>query len=379
MNVIKDNNNKIIKLESFWRSSLKSKTKDINNQLYPYPKEGKLWTDKEQFLDKLKIVNKFLEGAKKFIKIKDKLEHKNCLLCDEKNITKGYFLENNILWEEGLYHYIETHNIKPTYDFIDFIYQFNYHKKKSKRVLKLSSRTYIVDDIKYLKVEKNQLLILDALMEHGGYTKKYIGKESKYSEHAGLLDFNNTGLEKVIISGKTNRVDKGDDDIFLPSNMPDAFDYEYIFHTHPPTPKPGGRAIYGILYEFPSISDIFHFIDHFNMGLTQGSLVICPEGMYNIRKYKFDRSKIKINENKLYKLLLKMYEDVQEQAIDKYGTDFTTYVFYSKIANDMTFIDKINILLHEYNLHIDFFPRIKEKNRWIIDTLYLPVYVTEPV
>ena len=65
--------------------------------------------------------------------------------------------------------------------------------------------------------------------------------------------------------------------------------------------------------------------------------------------------------------------------IDKYGTDFTTYIFYSKIANDMTFIDKINVLLHEYNLHIDFFPRIKEKNRWIIDTLYLPVYVTEPV
>ena len=99
-----------------------------------------------------------------------------------------------------------------------------------------------------------------------------------------LLDFNNSGLEKIIISGNTSRVDANDDVIFLPKNMIDAFDYEYIFHTHPPTPKQGARANVGILYEFPSISDLFHFMDHYNEGKTQGSIVIAPEGMYIIRK-----------------------------------------------------------------------------------------------
>ena len=45
----------------------------------------------------------------------------------------------------------------------------------------------------------------------------------------------------------------------------DASFYQYLFHTHPPTPKPGGRAGEGIVYEFPSIGDILHFIDHFNL------------------------------------------------------------------------------------------------------------------
>ena len=56
-----------------------------------------------------------------------------------------------------------------------------------------------------------------------------------------------------------------------------------MFHTHPPTPFPGSRVVDGILYEFPSISDIYHFADHFNAGETQGSLIIAPEGMYIIR------------------------------------------------------------------------------------------------
>ena len=42
--------------------------------------------------------------------------------------------------------------------------------------------------------------------------KKYIDKSSnlRFSEHFGLLDFNKTRLEKIIISAKTNREDKDD-------------------------------------------------------------------------------------------------------------------------------------------------------------------------
>jgi len=106
-----------------------------------------------------------------------------------------------------------------------------------------------------------------------------------------LLDFDNNGLEKIIVSGNTNRVDTNDEDIFLPGNMIDMFDYEYIFHTHPSTHGVGGRAKYGILYEFPSMGDIFHFLDHYNEGKTQGSMIIAPEGMFVIRKHIHDDKK----------------------------------------------------------------------------------------
>ena len=65
--------------------------------------------------------------------------------------------------------------------------------------------------------------------------------------------------------------------------MIDAVDFEYMFHTHPATPYPGARINEGILYEFPSVSDLFHLIDHHNDGITQGSMIITPEGMYIIK------------------------------------------------------------------------------------------------
>ena len=161
--------------------------------------------------------------------------------------------------------------------------------------------------------------------------------------------------------------------------MKEAKDYEYIFHTHPPTPKHGGRAKeMGILYEFPSISDIFHFIDHFNDGTTQGSMVITPEGLYNIRKLIFDSKKLKLDEETLYTEMRNAMRNAQTKALDKYGTDFTTYDFYSKIAQDREYIGMINKVLNKYQITIDYFSRqVDEKGKWYIDTIYLPIYVIE--
>ena len=162
--------------------------------------------------------------------------------------------------------------------------------------------------------------------------------------------------------------------------MADAYDYEYIFHTHPPTPKVGGRAVEGILYEFPSSSDILHFVDHYNDGNTQGSIVITPEGMYVIRKHITNNKKININEDELYNKLNGVFNKLQKEAINKFGKKFSENTFYKKISQDVTYIDKLNIFLHEYHLHIDFFSRIQDDNgRWVLDTVYLPVYVVEPV
>ena len=62
---------------------------------------------------------------------------------------------------------------------------------------------------------------MDALMKHGGYSKKYVDKINKniqrYSEHAGILLFNNKGLEHILLSCKTDRIDVDDPTIYMPN------------------------------------------------------------------------------------------------------------------------------------------------------------------
>lgn len=67
---------------------------------------------------------------------------------------------------------------------------------------------------------------------------------------------------------------------------------KYIFHTHPTTPYIGSRFKNGIIYEFPSIMDINHFIEHHNRGELQISMVITPEGLYIIRKNHLIKTKL---------------------------------------------------------------------------------------
>ena len=135
---------------------------------------------------------------------------------------------------------------------------------------------------KYFKLDYNQILILDSLLDIGGKEKKFFDKNNnlRYSEHFGLLDFDQNSLSKIIISSKKMREDDEDIEILLPNDFNDIKHFEFMFHTHPATPKPGYRARDGVLYEFPSISDIFHFAEHYNNGKTQGSIVIAPEGIY---------------------------------------------------------------------------------------------------
>jgi hypothetical protein len=370
----------IYKLESVWRKNKKDAKVDLNSKIFPWPiNRDTSWQNQENFLDKLKEIETHLLKHRMYKKY---TKNYNCKFNDKKNVTNKLFILNNICWENGLYHYIEKHNVKPSNIFIDFIFSFAIPKKiKSKIIKRINGKKIIRYDKQFLKISKNQILILDALMEHGSnkkYVDKYKDGSFKYSEHSGLLDFNKFGLEKIVVSANTTRIDKGDDDIYLPQNMPDALDYEFIFHTHPPTPKPGSRAKVGILYEFPSISDIYHFIDHHNDGNTQGSIIIAPEGIYIIRKYKFNNKKIHINENKLYDEFDDELYEAQHDAIDKYGTKFSKELFYEKIAQDRHYIDIMNKVINKYDLHIDYFPRIKDKNnKWVVDTLYLPIYVVE--
>lgn len=380
MNIVKFKN-KTYKYESVFREKEKTVIYDSKNHPYPFPEHhNKKWVQRDVFLKKLEEVEKYLDKIKKFKKY-DK--SKSCPLDKHKNISNGLYTLNSIRWEDGLKHYIKEHNHKPSMDFMDVIFRFiPPHKDKGLTIARINGIVVTKFEKKYLKIDRNQMMIMDALMEHGGY-KKYTDKNKKeifrYSEHYGLLDFNNNGLEKFIVSANTTRVDKGDEEIFMPQNMIDALDYEYIFHTHPPTPKVGGRVDIGILYDFPSVSDVFHFLDHYNDGVLQGSLVIAPEGLYNIRKLKFDNIPIKFNEDRFYIKINKLMDELNEEAIEKYGEKFTDEFFYSKIAQDKYYINEINVVMNEVGLHIDYFPRIKDaKDEWVIDTLYLPIYVVEP-
>lgn len=372
--------NKIYRYESFWRSSITSRTLDYNGKVLPYPKINIKWQGRNLFLGKLILAQKNLKKKGKFIEY-EKEEFKNCLICGKKNVTKILYDVNRTRWEDGLVHYIEEHKIKPSDEFIDIIFKYMIDPRVLSRKKTIKGTQIVKYNKVYLKLDRNQILIMDALMQHGS-KRSYIddknNKVYRYSEHAGLLDFDQNKLEKIIVSGNTTRVDEYDDEIYLPNNIKDAFDYEYIFHTHPATPKPGGRVKYGVLYEFPSISDMFHFMDHYNNGKTQGSIIIAAEGMYVIKKKKHDNNNININEDKFYRECVDKYKKVQNNAIKKYGIKFTDNGFYSKIAQDKTYINELNKIFNKYKMHVDFYSRVKNsKNRWIIDTIYLPVYAIE--
>jgi hypothetical protein len=387
-------------LEKIFRKHKSDKTKDSNGKLYGYPKKGKTeMIDKEVIIKRLQNLQNLLEIKNKFYDYNKKYD---CLLCDKKNITTKRYYHNKVMWEDSLIHYIKEHDIEINDMFREYIYKVKLDKiindieednnillsdkiKRTKNVDKISKKSIMIlkkirkNNMNYVKIDKRQLLILDALMIHGGFTKKYSNNKStdqRYSEHAGLLDFEKMTVQKIIVAGNTSRIDTGDDEIFLPLNIEDMFDYEYIFHTHPPTPKEGGRVKSGILYEFPSMSDIFHFIDHHNDGKVIGSIVVCAEGLYNIRKNILDRKIIDIDEDDIYKKYQKIIRKVQKKAIDKYGSNFSRNTFYSKISQDNTYIDMINKLLKDYELYIDFFPRVKNEhsndNEWILNTTFLP-------
>lgn len=385
-------NKKAYFYEGLWRLSKKEKMFDDVGFKFKYPKHSKKsWKSKELFLKKLIRLEGNLENQKKFTKLKSS---KDCLLCTEKNISSKLFRLVNVNWEDGYKHYIDTHNVKPNSEFMDHIFSHyigvNREKiDKSDQNLRIPSAKYTDKNNRgYIKIDKNQLLIMDALYHHGSYNKKYEDKKNKsfrFSEHAGLLHFNNGELDKINILGTTNRIDPNDKEIFLPKNTDDAYDYSYIFHTHPATPYVGARASSGILYEMPSTSDIFHFIEHYTLGQTQGSIIIAPEGMYLIRKKKFDNKsfkklkKINLNKKDIYKFIIKLQDEAIKEyppkSTDKSGNAiYDETFFFETIAQDKKYINRLNDFLEQYDLHVDYQPRKKDKNgQWIIDTVYLPI------
>lgn len=237
---------------------------------------------------------------------------------------------------------------------------------------KIKSKYISVGKTKVFVIEKNDLYILDALMHDGSQQKYAHHNNLKYSEHGGLLDFDKHGLERIIISTK-KEFDKDDPEIYFPVITDDAEDFEFMYHTHPPTPVPGARTKSGIVYEIPSLPDIETFITTFEEGKTQGSIIVAPEGFYIIRSLV---KKLHTNKYNLDDMYQKM-QYLNYKVAEKYHFNISVDTFYKKIITNTKIPNKIKDLIEKYTnkeLTIDFIKRKKDlSGNWTIKKLYLIV------
>lgn len=313
----------------------------------------------------------------------EKFKKKNICLCCEKKFDYFYIYKNKnlkIKLTDTDFHLLECHNI------INVVLY--------KRILMAKFKNF---NIEWCLLSTNQINILLGLYEVGSnqiYTEKNKNlnqsKIFRFSEHSGFIYFEDNKVSNInVITG--TRVDHSDPTIYLPKNCLEALNVNYIFHTHPKTPYIGSRIKDGIIYEFPSIPDILHFIDHHNNGKLLGSIIIAPEGLYVIRKNNFNRSNISIDEdifiNELEEIFLQCYNDSYKEynLIDydkhKENDEFKLpdNFFYNKISKNYIYINKINKVLIKYDLYIDYYARIYfDKSEftlteWLLNDIYLPL------
>jgi hypothetical protein len=298
---------------------------------------------------------------------KDDTGYKICKKCKKKFINTYFYKNKKIFTEQDIHNYLN-------HGYIDIVIYENICN------LKLDDF-----DITFIILHTNNSNIMDGLYEEGS-NKIYIDNnkninDSKiqiYSEHFGFIIIKAYKIEKINVLVK-NRIDDDDTTIFLPKPNIESFEMKYIFHTHPRGLDYGIRDEYIKLYEFPSISDIVHFIDHHNFGKLIGSLIITPEGLYNIRKYNFNKNKIKIDTDifidKFESILYSLDDIINEKYDDYFELDDTKKFFYNNISNNIEFIKIINEELEKYDIAIDYYSRIlfKDTDKYIFPNIYLPI------
>lgn len=293
-----------------------------------------------------------------------------CPFCgfEDKEKKIYYDIENKFCWGSLTYHLMKKHNYEPKNRFIQFI-------------LSLSNN-------KFFKVEINDLIFFDGLMNSGGRTKKFkyslisqqqdknkINQETKkkdyiYSEYSGYLDIQcrkKCQIENIEVSNFR----RPEPDIYMVNFYSNKLsNRQYIFHTHPPTPNAGSRIqTERIVYEFPSFDDIDSFIGLKRDFRIEGEIIFAPEGLYVMisRDRKKEIPNIKFKEKREYMNIL-------NEAYYKYLKIDNEHDFYTKPAQDYKFIKDINKLLISYNIKVLYFPReLSYDYKWIYGKIYLPI------
>ena len=314
-------------------------------------------------------------------KSKKKNKINNCVCCNKIfNYIYTYKYKNKlIIIKEADLHQLQTHNIINT----------NLYKK-------ISTTKFIGFFIEWYIISTNQLNILDGLYEVGSnqiYNEKnkniLQSNITRFSEHSGFVYFEKNKVSNINVI-TASRVDPLDPTIYMPKNCLEALNVNYIFHTHPKTPYIGSRIKNGIIYEFPSISDIIHFIEHHNNGKLLGSIIVAPEGLYIIRKNNFNRKNIYVDYDIMISELEDIFLECYNDSYIKYSyIDYNKHkinneielpktFFYNKISINYNYINRINKVLLKYDLFIDYYARNHFNkthftlNDWIFDDIYIP-------
>lgn len=314
------------------------------------------------FLEKLKLISEIaLPFVDKDILKKYQKEYE--IYKAYKNIN--FYIIANIVWPDIIDNVITKYQTFPSEYFIKVIMFTQIHDKTliNPPIILPSA---LIQKFNYIHMHYNKLLIIDALLEQGSCPRYQDQNIFIYSEHSGVISLEDNIIDNIIVSAKTDRTDSQPTKIFLPNNIPIFKDYKILFHTHPKTKTYGGRIKEGILYEFPSVSDLMNFVKYHNIGKTQLSLVAAPEGLYIIRPLIY-RSKIKIDMNifnetktfilKLEEMALADYRNILNELTD-------ANIFNKFVSTNYKYINLYNDAIKEYNLFIEYYPREKKNNEW---------------
>ena len=289
--------------------------------------------------------------------------------CDECRSHKCY-QTGNIIWSSNIQHRITDHQLYPSTYFTKAIMGIQLIDNYIINPPLILEQVNLFD---YIPLHYNKLLIIDALLKEGSFPRYENENKFIYSEHSGVISIKNKVVENIIISAETDRIDIFDNNIYLPINADMLSDYEYIFHTHPNATSYAGRIKEGIIYEFPSSSDILNFVKYHDTGIAQASLIVAPEGSYLIRPLKI---------TKTYDLKPDFYDELrryilklEKMAVKKLGklvdlSDPNT--FHEYVSNDLRYIKLYNEYLDPYNLFIEYYPRHKKNGEWCLRQINLP-------
>lgn len=335
--------------------------------------------------DLLKIGSKFLESRfDKDIELPIGNEYSKLRMIEEK-INK-YKLESGLqaYYLSPYIWIVSNKNTMVSKKFKEFIKNQDIEKLNSEKhfTLIFKNTEVRVGNKKIVLLSYKHLSILDELMYMGA--KKVFGKRNEqYIEHAGLLDINDSGkVDKIIINTHRNFSAEDDKEILFNYDLPDIQENELIFHTHPPTGGVYGRLEDDMVYDPPSPEDIIHFMENYNEGVVQNSLVITLEGYYVIKCKKLGLNTITIEDeeyfmtkyekelNKLQNKALKRHRDGNKIVKNKEN-------FFNKIDDNI--LDSINRFLENYNIEIDFTKRSYNKKikKYVVLKLYLEIIPIE--
>ena len=141
---------------------------------------------------------------------------------------------------------------------------------------------------KMIHISPNEMQLFMGLQKTGA--SRVFGRDwgtkkdrTRVMEYSGFLDFDEDGLEKVIVEDRGHALDElnardyDEYPLYTPRVYNYTEDYEYNFHTHP------GMRFGTTMTEEVHSGDVAFFAENAKgKGHTQGELVFAPEGIYGI-------------------------------------------------------------------------------------------------